>query len=351
MVGAPSHPFDPLGPGAPGAVFVYHRQGASWQLAAELSAPAGDANPNDRFGAAVSMQGDLIAVGAHGDDQMYENAGAVYLYRRVGSTWNIEAKLLPFNTLAFDLGIAVSVWDDTVLAGSRTLTTGNAFAYRKDGSTWTNEAHLLPANASAKAFGNAVGLYQDTAVIGAPSTTLQYNADGAAYIFRRTGATWTQQVELANPTPLAFEQYGTSVAVQGRWAFVGTPYDNTAAHNTGAVYVYRQDPAGAWSHSQSLFPSDGFLGGHLFGWSCAMADGKTVVGAPQAGVVFEGAAYQFNVAGVTWSEVSKYTASDPDGSDWFGFTVGAGSYALVGAYLDDGIGFDAGAAYVRELCP
>jgi hypothetical protein len=65
----------------------------------------------------------------------------------------------------------------------------------------------------------------------------------------------------------------------------------------------------------------------------------------------EGAAYQFNIVGTAWSEVSKYTASDPNGNDWFGHSVGAGSYALVGAYLDDEIGFDAGAAYVRELCP
>ena len=348
VVGAPNHPFAAPIPG-PGAVFVYHRQGSGpWQLAAMLTAPSGDDNPGDQFGAAVSIDGDLLAVGAPNDDQLYENSGAVYVFHRNGSSWGFEEKLLPFNINSISLGRSVALWDDSIVAGATYGTTGAAFAYRRDGSQWTEEAHLVPTNSQALEFGFAVALYQDTALIGAPLTS---SLAGTAYFFHRTGATWTQQAEIQNPTPAPFDLFGQSVAIQGRWAVVGTPYDSTVSHNTGAAYVYRQDMTGAWSYLQDLMPSDGSSGGHLFGWACTITGGKIVIGAPQAGVLFEGAAYQFNVSGTTWSEVAKYTASDPDGSDWFGYAVGVGNYSLIGAYLDDGIGLDAGAAYLTELCP
>ena len=72
-----------------GAVYVFKHEGSSWTEQAKLV--AGDAEQGDSFGGSVSINGDYIVVGAEGDDGF---SGAAYVFRRDGSSWVQEAKLV-----------------------------------------------------------------------------------------------------------------------------------------------------------------------------------------------------------------------------------------------------------------
>lgn len=65
-----------------------------------------------------------------------------------------------------------------------------------------------------------------------------------------------------------------------------------------------------------------------------------------------GAAYIFKQIDSTWEEIIKLTASDGEQSDEFGRAVDiSGNLAIVGAYKNDGAGFNHGAAYIFRYIP
>jgi hypothetical protein len=94
-----------------------------------------------------------------------------------------------------------------------------------------------------------------------------------------------------------------------------------------------------------------------FGWDVAINSDATyvIVGAQRedggAGnpISDAGAAYIFTRAGSTWSQQAILRASDAQASDYFGDSVSInsdGTYAIVGAHLEDTGGSNAGAAYI-----
>ncbi|EPY01216.1 FG-GAP repeat protein, partial [Magnetospirillum fulvum] len=123
--------------------------------------------------------------------------------------------------------------------------------------------------------------------------------------------------------------------------------------NAGAAYVFTRS-GGTWTQQAKLTASDK-AANDWFGFSVSLSsDGNTaVVGAYQAdpgGISGAGAAYVFVRSGGTWTEQTKLTASDKAVGDWFGSSVSLssdGNTAVVGAYIADPSGvFNAGAVYI-----
>lgn len=120
----------------------------------------------------------------------------------------------------------------------------------------------------------------------------------------------------------------------------------------GAVYVFKRNSQGDWVEDDKLTASIRTPGGR-FGRSIAV-DGKTVI----FGAALDddkgthaGAAYVFkrNSQG-QWNETDKLTADDGVAFDRFGHGVALdGKTAIIGAYLHDDNGTDAGAAYVFKI--
>ncbi|MDT8342036.1 MAG: FG-GAP repeat protein [Longimicrobiales bacterium] len=162
----------------PGAVLVFEKRGGSWTQVAELT--ASDGEPGDEFGSAMAVDGGMLLV-----------AGAKGVY-----------------------------------------------AFRRDGGAWRETGRLTaPDVTDEDAFGAALALSGDRALVGAPQ---QADATGAVYLFRRTGADWTQEGEKLSG-PGAGAAFGASVAFDGRHALVGAPAAN---NRVGAAYAYRVGAAG-----------------------------------------------------------------------------------------------------------
>lgn len=365
------------------------------------------ANPGqgDEFGRSIAISGDTLVVGAPGEDSsatgingdMTNNSaidsGAVYVFVRSGSSWTQQAYLKASNTGAGDaFGYAVSISGDTLIVGAYnegSLTgdqseniapgTGAAYVFVRNGTTWSQQAYLkgspvgYPIFISGGWFGYSVSISGDTAVVGAYkeiSNAVGVNStpnglaieSGAAFVFVRSGATWTQQAYLkaSNAAPFA---HIASVAVSGDTIIAGSECERSASNGVngdqtlsssslcrGAAYVFVRN-SGVWSQQAYLKASNNSfqtisLG---FGSSVAIIGDTAIVGAPtessnatgvngdgtNTSATAAGAAYVFTRTGTSWSQQAYLKSSNTHERDFFGASVAvAGEMALVGSPRD-----------------
>lgn len=219
---------------ATGAVHLFRKVGAVWIPEATVFPPDGAAG--DAFGVAVDVDAaqDLLVVGAifHGG----ANAGAAYVYKRIAGTWTFQGSLLAANG-NFGRSVAIGGAFIAVSAPDQSVSGSAQGAVRVfSASTLSMLAELSPNDLQAgDKFGYAMALDGDLLVAGAfAQTALQ----GAAYVFERTGATWTQRLRLIAPDGGAGDYYGSSVALQGRSIIVGASQDNQLAFLAGGSYRY-----------------------------------------------------------------------------------------------------------------
>ena len=345
-----------------GSAYVFVRTGTTWSLQAKLF--AADAAAGDEFGISVSVSGDTVVVGAHRDDTgAGADAGSAYVFVRSGTTWTQQQKLAPPDAGAGDrFGGSVSLSGNTAVVGARLDDTGantdsgSAYVFLRSGTTWSQQQKLLASDAAAgDLFGAAVSLGTDTVVVGSPFGNNGAGQDaGAAYVFLRSGTTWAQQQKLTAADAELSDNFGSSVSLSGNTAVVGAPFDNTAGGvDAGSTYVFVRSGI-TWSQQQKLTASDGSPG-DVFGSSVSVFGNTAVVGAPSASspIPDTGAVYAFLRSGAAWAQHQKLLAPDGSSGDEFGRAVFlSGSTAAFGAPLDDtavppgGGGVDAGSAHI-----
>jgi uncharacterized repeat protein (TIGR01451 family) len=330
-----------------GSAYVYVRAGTTWSEQQKLT--ASDGTTSDEFGSAVSVSFDTAVVGAPTDNTY---VGAAYVYVRSGTTWSEQQKLVSGGTGVEIFGIAVSVFGDEALVGADAggAGLGAAHLFVRGGSTWFLQAYLLPPYVTADdRFGRTVSISGDTVLVGAPLDDRPGGANlGSAYAFARSGGFWAEQQFLHPSDGATDDNFGAAVAVDGDTAVVGSPlHDSPAGADAGAVYVFVRAGT-AWTEQQKLAASDA-AAANSFGSSVSISGDTIVVGAPRAdtgGGVDAGAAYVFLRSGITWTEQQKLVASDGTAGDLFGSFVSIdGDTAVIGAPGDDPVANNEGSAY------
>lgn len=385
-----------------GAVYVFRRSGTIWRQEAYIK--ASNTGNGDDFGSSVALSNDLLAVGAplensaatgiNGDQTSNAagNSGAVYVFRRSGTTWQQETYIKASNAEPNDrFGISVSLEADTLavgahfedsaatgVGGSQTndpdfSSSGAVYVFRHSGEGWQQEAYIKASNTDfGDTFGASVTLSGDTLAVGAPfedSKHLGVNADetddsstnsGAVYVFRRSGTEWQQEVYPKADAPDPDDRFGTSVALSGDALAVGVPREDSAAtgvgsspynnsyQDSGAVYVFRR--SGTVWRKDVYIKAATFNPGDQFGNSVALSGDTLVVGAysedsAATGVggdqtnnesLESGAVYVFKRVGTIWRQSIYLKASNTDPDDWFGSSVAVSDDTIaVGAYFED----------------
>ena len=266
-----------------GAVYVYRRSGSLWLLETDLVGLAAE----DRLGAAVDIDPQRAIVGATQTDLPGGPLGYAQILRRSGTSWVVEGTLSPSVAPAIArYGTSVAIDGDLALVGdlrdgaTPTGATGAAYVYRRDGSSWSEEAKLVASLGQVSAsFGSSVALRGERALVGAP----QENAGrGGAYLFERSPSGWTELQRLEVPDGFVFDQFGVSVALTDSVACVGDIFGPGGAGH-GAVRVF-VDVGSVWEELGSLIPSNAVV--QPFGDQAQFAaaldvDGeRLVVGAP-----------------------------------------------------------------------
>ncbi len=381
-----------------GAVYVFAWDAGTWSQQAYL--PAERAEAVARFGHSVSLSadGNTLAVGAWGEDGTAREAGAAYVFTRVGGTWSLEDRLEASNPGMFDLfGISVSLsGDGSRLAvgatgeaspaagvdGNQSADTepsaGAVYVFARGAGGWLQEVYLKASNTgTGDGFGTSVALDSDGSVLavgaayedsegtgvggdGADDLVVQ---SGAVYLFTRTGISWDHEAYLKPSNTGSSDSFGTSLSLSGDGMAlaVGAPGESSGAtggesddsfSNAGAVYVFGRD-SGAWLQEAFLKASNADAGDE-FGTAVSLsADGSTLIaGAPgEASAAMgvdgddgdnrapgAGAAYEFVEASGTWSQAAYRKAPNTEANDEFGRSVSVtenGAWLAVGAPEED----------------
>jgi hypothetical protein len=376
-------------------------------LAQQAYLKATNTGAGDIFGVAVAISGDTALIGAPGESSAAtgvngnqasnaaSNSGAAYVFVRENGIWSFQAYLKASNTGADDrFGSPVALSGDTAVIGApdedsaATGVNGNqasntapdsgaAYVFVRSGSSWSQQAYLKASNTQGgDFFGRSVAISGNMVVVGAhfedsDATGVNGNqasnaasASGAAYVFVRSGTSWSQQAYLKASNSGDGDNFGRAVAVSGSLIAVGAPGEDSAANrvdgnqasneanNAGAVYVFGRLPlTNSWTQRAYLKASNAGAGDG-FGGSVALSGNTLVVGAPEEdsastgvnGIQLNGnapdsgAAYVFttDILGFTWSQQAYLKASNTGANDRFGGAVAlSGEILVVGAPEED----------------
>lgn len=350
-----------------GAVYVFARSGSAWSQQAYVK--ASNTGAGDSFGYSVALSGDgnTLAVGAYFEDSnatgidgdqgnnSTANAGAAYVFTRTGSAWSQQAYVKASNPDSgdhFGYSIALSADGNTLAVGADTENGGAAgingnqadntqtdagavYLFVRNGAAWSQQAYVKASNpGNGDLFGSSLALSSngDTLAVGAreedsAATGIDGNqADnaasnsGAAYLFVRSGVSWSQQAYVKASNTGADDLFGFCLSL-------------SADGNRLAVGAYGEDSQASG------------IGGNQADETAASA----------------GALYLFTRVGVAWSQHSYLKQSQTGAGDSLGFSISLsadGSALASGADFEDsnatGVGGDpsndsssnSGAAYL-----
>lgn len=270
----------------PGLVDVLVRSNGQWTYEASLQ--AADGLPYRTFGDAVAVWGDTAVVGSPTDVYTIPSgSGSVFVFTRSAGTWTQQAMLVTSTGSFLDLfGRSVAISGDTLVVGAmqdddKGVDAGSAYVFEREGDVWTERVKLFGDDTvGGDDLGTSVAIAGDTIIVGAPGHSDVREDSGAAYVFVRTAArTWTQQAELVASTGSNATGLGSSVALEGDAAVVGAAYDSSEATYAGAAYIFTRTGT-TWTEQSKLVASDGAQLDH-FGYSLAMSSSSVLVGAPK----------------------------------------------------------------------
>ena len=274
--------------------------------------------PNDGVGGdlfgqstATSTNGAVTVVGS----PEHNSSGAVYVFTGTGTTFSQTAELAPGNPQAdeqFGQTVAISGDGRTLVAaapgaaGAGASDQGAAYVFTDQNGTWTQTAELAVPGTAELGTSLAISTDASTIVLGAPTSN---NDNGEAFVFTKSGSTYTQTQELTEPAPAvpaAAKKKKPTPPPAAVPAFLG---DNTAISSNGSTIAFGEPnvgvtdvftkPTGAttWTQTAQL---------HGGGDSVAVSGTGTVIAAGQAGINnLNGAVFVFTESGGTFTQASE----------------------------------------------
>jgi hypothetical protein len=359
-----------------GAAYVFTRSAGTWVEEQKLLAL--DRDNYDYFGYSVSISGDgsIVIVGALESTSTVTRQGSAYVFTRIAGVWTQQQELVASDAEATDFfGVSVAISRDGLTAvigasndGSVPVAQpgpGSAYIFTRSATStaWSQQAKLTASDAAlGDLLGRSVSISDDgnTVLIGADNEDTSPNSNnGAAYVFTRSGTTWTQQAKLLASDPAGDDGFGNSVDISGdgNTAVVGADGEDTSPNSeNGASYIFTR-AGSTWTQQAKLLASDA-ASSDTFGGSVSISsDGNTVlIGANNKSTTpttSNGAAYVFTRLGPTWTQQQKILASDNALNDDFGYSVSLsadGSTGIISAiFQNTSPNSDNGAAYIYAL--
>ena len=336
VVGSPGKVRGPVG-----SAYVFQRRGGVWSQQAKLTASGG--SEDAAFGWSVAINGDTVVVGAPFDGDL---VGSAFVFVRSGTTWSQQAKLTASDASDFDtFGYSLTMSSETLVVGAARTSeagdfSGSAYVFVRNGASWSQQAKLIPSDGVGSGFfGESVSISGDRVVVGAKRNNGGAGRSGSAYVFRRSGTVWSQEAKLTASDAATGDFFGFSVAISGDMVVVGATGDDDAGDRSGSVYVFQRSGT-TWSQVTKLAANDA-AALDFFGSEVAVQKATLVI-------TGSGAAYLFRRRGGIWSQQERFTPSDT-ASGFAGEAAMSEGTIIVGAFLDDNAGTNAGSAYVYEL--
>jgi hypothetical protein len=206
-------------------------------------------NQNDQFGSVVDIDGDYACIGSPYDDTNVGDKGAVYVFHKSNGVWTYQDILQPDSTSEnfAILKSTLSIHGDTIAVGAQANDTGGAdfgavYVFRRNGTSWSKEAKLQSNDVqTSDNFGSGVGIYGDYIVGGAYAEDTGGSRAGSAYIFKRTGTTWEQTAKIQSGDQSEDDKFGIDCKIYGDYVIVSAPEEDLAGSEYGAAYIFKRD--------------------------------------------------------------------------------------------------------------
>ena len=387
IVGAYADDFGPTNPNM-GSAYIYEKTGEDeWTFVQKLF--NSDQDDYDRFGWSVAIDGDYAIVGAYGEDEDADDAntlskaGSAYIFERNDEGVWVEVQKIVASDRAVDdeFGWSVAIYGSTAVVGAHIddkdaagagfmYHAGSAYIFDRTGDgEWTESQKIVASDRSPgfvfapehedwnDRFGESVGIWNDYLIVGGPFAS-------KAYMFERTGDTWSQ-VSLLTFPGISWLDRAAPVSIHGDVCVLGAPTEDTDVlglnyrKNAGGAAIYTRTGPGEWTYLQKIVAGDRSTGDH-FGASVSVDGDYIVCGANQDNhdkntennLENAGSVYIFKKMGTFYSQYDKIDLSDRQIEDQLGMAVSVSNRVIfVGAYQQDlnEIGEDyvenAGAAY------
>ena len=350
---------------ARGKAYVYLRTGNTWAQQATLEPTGGnEGQATAYFGQSVALDatGTRVIVGARygetGTGVSNYNQGTAYIFKRTGTSWAQETFIQASDKATqdqFGVNVDINGDGDYVAVGSYKADhssisdAGAAYVFTRSGTTWSQQAKLVASNAATEDFfGESITISKDNnyIAVGAPGHDNGggLTGAGAVYVFTRSGSTWSQQAYLQHSDKVYGDEGGRGHSVHlsddGEYLIYGT-YRKPYASANGAAYIFLRTGT-SWAQQAKLVSSD-LANNDQFGYACRLTGGgdRAIIGAPQegdTGTALNGAVYVFSRSGTNWSQTKKLIASDKATYDKLGISVGTSDTAghiVAGAPYDD----------------
>ncbi|MCP4633102.1 MAG: hypothetical protein GY855_09265, partial [candidate division Zixibacteria bacterium] len=373
-----------------GAVYIFKKD-LTGQFQEVNKIMASDKAASDYFGYSVSISDEYAIVGAYGEDTGGSSAGAVYIFKKdLAGQFQEVSKIMASDKQASDIfGYSVSISGEYAIVGAYGEDAGGsragaAYIFKKNSAGQFQEVNKIIASDSQvdDYFGRSVSISDGYAIVGANGEDMGGSSAGAAYIFDKfetgptldsqytsVGENWKAEVIPSYNGEIGNGFFSNNITISGtvvgevvlnsttgmNWIWENlTAYPmNITPNSSNLSYQWYKDGEEFVLDSEEVgkIMADDNETDDFFGYSVSISGEYAIIGAhgEDAGGSMAGAAYIFkkNLTTGQFQEVNKIMASDSQVNDFFGYSVSiSGEYAIVGAYLEDTGGSDAGSAYI-----
>ncbi len=286
-----------------GAAFVFFKGSNGWQQQVRLL--PSDSAFNDLYGGKVAISGDYAAVSAPTKNN---GRGKVYVYKRSGANWNLEAALTRGTSAADNDNFGMALDISISSSGLPMVAVGVPFADGTDkgevitfirnnsNGTWSRNQTIIPADlGSGDNFGFAISMDGDYLAVGAPYQDAGSIANkGGVYVYNLNETQFAQQYKHAGTT--AGSSFGLSVSLSGTLLAVGAPLAQLYANTSPCVYVLKRSGS-AWSLAEQVYLSNQSFSSlnTVYGIAVSVNSNRLMIAAP-GGIEFSnGTGIQYNV--------------------------------------------------------
>lgn len=339
-----------------GAVYYYEFENDNWVFKQKIT--ASDAGTNDQFGNAVSLSGDRLMVGSFRNDEEGGDAGAVYVFEYINSSWVESDKLTASDANNGDwFGQTIAMQQNTAMIGATSHDglgnkSGAIYVFNHDGQNWAETQKLTASNGTDNTrLGSAISLSNNRMVAGATYHTTNGVQGGAAYVFEYNTSSnlWQETQQLLADAIFEGAIFGHAVSIDGDKILIGAIGDSGQVADTGAAYLFENDGQN-WTVVQK-FTEAASDANDEYGSSVSVVGNRLYIGSQNAGFngAYSGAMFAYDLVGEGWQRTDVFFGLDTDTRDEFGVSISTnGGRTLIGAHRDTEVGNNAGSAYVMQ---
>jgi hypothetical protein len=284
---------------------------------------ASDAAAGDNFGSSAAIDGDTAVFGAF----LEGTGGSAYVFTRSGTTWTQQAKLTGSTVVSGDeFGYSVAISGDTIVVGARAESStddaynGDAYVFTRSGTTWSQQAKFSDTLSSGNShFGYSVDIDGNTIVVGAPMDSPGTSDHrGRCHIYTRSGTSWSLQQSLASSTGDDYAYFGADVAIDGDTVVVGSSVEDSSGNNNcGAAYIFTRSGT-SWSQQERFAPTTATNA--YFGNAVDISGDTAIIGAYGESNTGRGVVRIYTRSGTSWS-LEQTLLSRTGTNEMFGMPV------------------------------